>query len=102
MMNENENSRLINPAFDIDYSNGEIKGKNVINSEKRLKDIIDIFEDKQAILDEDINKIIYRVEAIFPVEEGVEGGLFYGRTEIEAGTIGKEYYITYKFYKFIR
>ena len=83
-----------NPKYAVDFLTGEIKGKEVINSEKKLKDIANIFGDPSRISSDDNEKIIYKVQAIFPVAEGTEGGLFYGRTEIEPGMVGNEYYMT--------
>jgi glucose-6-phosphate isomerase len=38
--------------------------------------------------------IVYRVQAFHPVEEGNEGGLFWGTTFLEPGMIGDEYFMT--------
>ena len=40
------------------------------------------------------NTIAYQVQAIFLVEQGLEGGLFFGRTIIEPGKVGAEYFMT--------
>lgn len=81
-------------SINIDYSNGSISGKSVINPIKRLKDLQNIFEDEEAFLSFDAEKIIYEVQAFLPVEEGKEGGLFYGKTIIHPGKIGDEYFMT--------
>ncbi len=82
------------PVFNIDYSNGEIKGRDVINPVKKLKDLSGIFEDMQVFSKLDGEEIIYEVPAILPVKEGLEGGLFYGKTTILPGRVGTEYYMT--------
>ncbi len=85
---------IIDAANNVDFLNGSITGKSVINKTKYLKDLPNIFEDKISFENMDENKIIYKVQAIFPVEQGLEGGLFYGRTIIYPGKIGNEYYMT--------
>ncbi|RLD83034.1 MAG: glucose-6-phosphate isomerase [Bacteroidetes bacterium] len=85
---------IIDSTYNVDLLNGEIKGGSEINSVKYLKDLPNIFEDKQTFVSLDGDKIIYQVQVIFPVEEGVEGGLFYGKTIIESGTVGNEYFMT--------
>ncbi len=78
----------------IDFSNGSIAGKKVLTSAKRLKDMVGIFEDKGSFAIMDTNQIVYSVQAYLPVEEGKEGGLFYGKTTIEPGKVGDEYFMT--------
>ena len=85
---------ILEPIFNVDYSNGEIKGKGVINPIKKLKDIPTIFEDSDAFSKLNGEEIIYEVQAILPVKEGQEGGLFYGKTIIRPGKVGDEYYMT--------
>jgi len=85
---------IITPTYYTGISNGQLEGKSVINSVKYLKDLIDIFKDEQALSSSDGEKTIYQVQAITPVNKGVEGGLFYGTTVINPGKIGNEYYMT--------
>ena len=90
----NKHLEIKEPIYKVDYSNGEIMGKNVINPIKRLKDLSNIFEDGEAFLQLDREEIIYEVQAILPVKEGLEGGLFYGKTIIHPGKVGDEYFMT--------
>jgi glucose-6-phosphate isomerase len=85
---------IIDSKFNVDYSNGEIKGKNVINAKKYLKDLPNIFGDEEAFSKIDEDALIYEVQAILPVDEGLEGGLFYGKTIVHPGKVGDEYYMT--------
>ncbi|SFZ93556.1 glucose-6-phosphate isomerase [Flaviramulus basaltis] len=85
---------IIDTANTIDYSNGEIKGESLINATKYLKELPNIFEDQQSFENTDPNKIIYEVQAFLPVKEGLEGGLFFGKTIIYPGKIGDEYFMT--------
>lgn len=82
------------PAFNVDFSNGQIKGRDVINPIKKLKDLTNVFGDYSAFSKLDGDQIIYEVQAIFPVNEGREGGLFYGKTIIHPGKVGDEYFMT--------
>jgi glucose-6-phosphate isomerase len=93
-MRNTGNNSIREPAFMIDHTNGNIEGKPVSESIIFLKDLFDVFEDKQAFYNLDADRIIYSVQAIFPVAEGVEGGLFYGKTVIEPGKVGNEYFMT--------
>lgn len=90
----NKHLEIVEPIFKIDFSNGEITGKDVLNPIKKLKDLLNIFEDEEAFLKLDDEEIIYEVQAILPVKEGLEGGLFYGKTIISPGKVGDEYFMT--------
>ena len=93
-MKNREHLTIVDSTFNVDYSNGEIKGKNVINAIKYLKDLPNIFKDEAAFSKTDEDEIIYKVQAILPVDEGRKGGLFYGKTIIHPGKVGDEYYMT--------
>ncbi len=93
-MKNNKHLTIIDTPFKVDYSNGNISGKSVINPVKKIKDLQHIFEDKKAFLKIDKEKIIYEVQVIRPVEEGRKGGLFYGKTIIHPGKVGNEYFMT--------
>jgi len=93
-MNNIDHLSILESQFNIDFSDGEIKGKNLINPIKKIKDLHGIFEDEKAFSKLDSDKIIYEVQAILPVKEGHEGGLFYGKTIIHPGKVGDEYYMT--------
>ena len=93
-MRSNKHLTIIDTPFQVDYSNGNIRGKSVINPIKKIKDLQNIFEDRKAFLNTDKETVVYEVQAILPVEEGRVGGLFYGKTIIHPGTIGDEYYMT--------
>ena len=76
------------------FKGKELKGDNVRRLTRKLKDLPGIFEDQQAFEKEDQEKIVYEVASYFPVEEGTEGGLFFGMTYLHPGTIGREYHMT--------
>ena len=93
-MNNIDHLSIIDSLFNVDYSDGEIKGKDLINPIKKIKDLHGIFEDEKAFSKLDSDEIIYEVQAILPVKEGHDGGLFYGKTIIHPGKVGDEYYMT--------
>jgi glucose-6-phosphate isomerase len=93
-MNNINHLSIIDATNTIDYGNGQISGNAVQNYTKYLRDLQHTFEDEEAFSNSDSNKVIYLVQAIFPIKEGTEGGLFYGRTIIYPGKIGNEYYMT--------
>lgn len=52
------------------------------------------YRDERARQNLDPEKVVYRVQAFLPVQEGEEGGLFLGNTFVEAGMVGDEYFMT--------
>ena len=93
-MKKKDHLTTIEPLYTVNYTNGEITGKEVINPIKKLKDLPNIFEDEEVFSKLDGEEIIYEVQAILPVKEGLEGGLFYGKTIIHPGKVGNEYFMT--------
>ena len=88
-----ENLQVTESHFRVDLIDGKLEASDLTHSERKLKDLDGLFEDpSQGWIDPD--KVIYRVEALFPVVEGKEGGLFFGRTIIEPGKVGDEYFMT--------
>ncbi|HRH50881.1 MAG TPA: glucose-6-phosphate isomerase family protein [Panacibacter sp.] len=73
---------------------GTLSGTNLIHSEKRIAQLKNIFADEAARSAMDQNTLVYSVQAILPVEQGTEAGLFFGTTTIEPGTVNEEYFIT--------
>ena len=73
---------------------GALSGKQVVDSVKTLSQLKGVFLDEttRALMDQ--SKIIYKVQALLPVGQGTEGGLFYGTTCIEPGTVNEEYFMT--------
>ena len=73
---------------------GTLKGNHIIDSQKTIEQLKNIFLNEDARNKMEQDKIIYRVQALLPVEQGTEGGLFFGTTWIEPGTVGEEYFMT--------
>jgi glucose-6-phosphate isomerase, archaeal len=74
---------------------GTLKGELVIDSQKAIAQLKNIFFDERARSQMDQNKIVYRVQAFLPVEQGIEGGLYFGTTWIEPGAVNEEYFMTH-------
>jgi glucose-6-phosphate isomerase len=79
----------------IDWSDGSLHGGGVRKSVKLLSQLRGIFADESEWQRMDPGTVVYRVEWIAPVQEGTEGGLFWGNTTIEPGRVGEEYFMTH-------
>ena len=73
---------------------GDLKGDQIINSSRKIKDLEGVFLDEELLKRIDPEKLVYEVQAYFPVDEGTEGGLFFGNTSIHPGKVGNEYFMT--------
>ena len=73
---------------------GTLTGKDVVESQKTIAQLKNIFLDERARSEMDQNIIVYHVQAFLPVEQETEGGLFFGTTWIEPGTVNEEYFMT--------
>lgn len=85
---------ITEPPFRVGLDDGKLSGKEVVESSRTIGDLEFLFEDEAARKMMDQDQIVYRVEALLPVEEGSEGGLFFGRTIVEPGKVGDEYFMT--------
>ena len=79
---------------DVIFSGTSLIGKPVEKLTRTIADLKGLFADKKSFEEQDINQIAYEVESYFPVAEGTEGGLFFGVTRLQPGTIGNEYMMT--------
>ncbi len=82
----------------VNLANGSLAGPNVRESFKTIGQLRGIFRDQEAWSKIPPDRIVYRVQWISPVEEGNEGGLFWGNTTIESGMVGDEYFMTHGHY----
>ena len=76
------------------FSSGELVGERIQHLARAIKDMKGIFRDENARQSLSQDAIVYRVQAVYPVGEGEEGGLFWGTTFIEPGMVGDEYFMT--------
>jgi glucose-6-phosphate isomerase len=76
------------------FSSTSLIGKPVQKLTRTIGDLKGLFADEKAFEEQDLKQVAYEVESYFPVPEGTEGGLFFGITRIQPGTIGNEYMMT--------
>jgi glucose-6-phosphate isomerase len=81
-------------APQIEYNGRHLKGKPVERVVRKIKDLKDIFYNKQAVDEMDQQQTVYEVESYLPVPHGTTGGLFFGITFIHPGTVGDEFFMT--------
>ena len=83
---------ITNP--EVTFLGNTLLGKPVQKLTRTIGDLKGLFADQNAFEQQDANQIAYEVESYFPVPEGTEGGLFFGVTRMQPGTIGNEYMMT--------
>lgn len=79
----------------VKLNTGELAGENVLQSEKRIKDLRGIFADEAARSKMDPDSLVYRVQVHAPVPLNTEGGLLFGTTYLMPGKVGNEYFLTH-------
>jgi glucose-6-phosphate isomerase len=82
------------PKQSIQLNNWFLQGKDIINSEKRIKHLKEVFGDEESFKKLDPEKVVYSVQSYLPVKEGTPGGLYFGTTTIQPGKVGNEYFMT--------
>lgn len=85
---------IIQSPVKVSLSNYNLKGDPVINQTRKIKDLIAIFQNREAFSKADPEQLAYTVQAWMPVAEGTPGGLFFGISTILPGKIGDEYFMT--------
>jgi len=83
------------PPQGINIAEGTFSGDNLIASSKTLGQLENMFSNEAARQKMDQSQPVYRVQAHLPVPDGTTGGLFFGTTWIQAGTVGGEYFMTH-------
>jgi len=71
-----------------------LRGKKVTKSIRLLNQVKSTFQRPEEVENMDASSPVYETECYFPVEDGTEGGLFYGFTKIMSGKVGKEFFMT--------
>ena len=71
-----------------------LTGEPVKKLSRTIGDLQGFFMNQAAFDKLDKNQLAYEVESYFPVPEGTEGGLFFGITRLQPGTVGSEYMMT--------
>jgi glucose-6-phosphate isomerase, archaeal len=78
----------------IDFETGRLEGRTVVEIARTLGDLKGVFRDEAAFRALDPATVVYRVQSYAPVDDGIEGGLFWGTTFLEPGVVGDEYFMT--------
>jgi glucose-6-phosphate isomerase len=82
------------PNVAIDLSRGTLSGTPIERTQRRMRDLANLFADEEARSRFDPSTLVYSVEIFAPVPECTDGGLFFGATFIEPGLVGNEYFMT--------
>lgn len=85
-------TKILTP--EVGYNGKHLTGKRVEKTEKRIRDLKDIYTDKEALEQLPSDQIVYEVESYLPVPQETTGGLFFGITFIHPGKVGNEYFMT--------
>lgn len=84
---------LNNPDTKIDFQTGRLSGQ-VIESEKRLGALKNVFRDEAARQSMPQGTLVYAVQMHKAEKEGKEGGLLFGTSFVYPGLVGNEYFMT--------
>jgi glucose-6-phosphate isomerase, archaeal len=78
----------------VNLSSGELLGRGIQCLSRTIADMKGVYRDEESrgLLDQKM--VVYQVEAFHPVDEGNEGGLFWGTTFLNPGMVGDEYFMT--------
>ena len=82
------------PEILQDFCTGLVVGARITELRRSLRDLRGVFRDEEAYGRMDPAALVYSVQLYQPVEDGLEGGLFWGSTVVEPGMVGDEYFLT--------
>ncbi len=96
-----DNMIIEKTAFKIDQQTGHISINNpdskehrLITGQKKLSDILSLFNNTQNISEKQLQEIAYEVEVWQPDAEGIAEKLQFGTSFISSGQVNGEYYMT--------
>ena len=89
-----EKTSIDHPLVQFLNNSGELIGNPVNQSSRQIKDLAGVFATEKARENMDAEQLVYEVQLYLPVEEGTEGGLFFGNTTIYPGRVDQEYFMT--------
>lgn len=89
-----EKVAIDHPGVKFFSNTGELQGEPVQQSFRRIKDLAGVFASEEARDKMDQEQLVYEVQLYFPVQDGTNGGLFFGNTTIYPGRVGQEYFMT--------
>lgn len=91
---EADAQRLQHPII-TDLRTGSLsKDLRIDRTDRTIGQMQHVFLDEAARGLMDAGRVVYSVECWRPVEEGTEGGLFWGNTTVFPGAVGDEYFMT--------
>ncbi len=79
----------------VNWTDGSLHGPGVRESVKSLGQLRGVFHSTRDWQQMDPETVVYRVQWLPVVDEGTEGGLFWGNSTIEPGLVGDEYFMTH-------
>jgi glucose-6-phosphate isomerase len=94
-MEEQASGSEVKAPVSLNWGEGGMSGVPVRESAKTLGELKGIFLDEAARARMDADTEVYRVRWWKPVEQGEEGGLFWGVTILQPGRVGEEYFMTH-------
>jgi glucose-6-phosphate isomerase, archaeal len=83
-----------NSPVSLNIQSGQLTGTSILHSVKKIKDLVNVFQDQDAYKLMDPEETVYEVEAFMPEKEGTPGGLYFGNSTIYPGKVGHEYFMT--------
>ena len=85
---------LTPPDLTADLARGALAGEAVETSRRTLGELAGVFADEAARAAMPPETLVYQVQRHRAVPEGTEGGLYFGTSFVEPGTVGDEYFMT--------
>ena len=82
------------PLHWMDRSNGSLSGEQVAESRTTIGGLAGVFADEQARAKMAQDTVVYRVQICRPVAEDTAGGLLFGISCLQPGTVGDEHFMT--------
>ena len=78
----------------VDLESGYLSGSDVSESKRMLSDLKGVFKNEtvRAMMPQDT--VVYEVQSHQAVAEGIQGGLFFGTSNVMPGTVDGEYFMT--------
>ena len=93
---------ITNPLAHFSAETMQLKGDGIVYTEKTIGQLAGIFHDEAARAEMDQHAVVYMVQAYLPVKPSTDGGLFFGTTTINPGTVHNEYFMTHGHFHEIR
>ncbi|PTX64416.1 glucose-6-phosphate isomerase [Melghirimyces profundicolus] len=82
------------PAAKVNWATGNLEGKKVSKTVRKLKHLEGVFADEEAYSSMDPETVVYEVEVLEQEQPGKEGGLLFGTSYLYPGKVGDEYFMT--------